>query len=91
MNLEGKTAVITGGASGLGAATVSNFHERGANIAIFDLNDELGNAVVAELGERALYVNVNVTDEASVAAGIDATLEAFGDIHICCNLSLIHI
>ena len=85
MDIAGKVAVITGGASGLGAATTHRLAGLGAKIAIFDLNEDLGNAMAAELGDNVIYQNVNVADEASVQDGIAATLEAFGDLHIACN------
>lgn len=85
MNLENKVAVITGGASGLGEATVRRFVKHGAAVAIFDLNDERGNAIADELGDSVAYYNVNVTDEASASAAVDATVERFGAIHINCN------
>ena len=85
MDIEGKVAVITGGASGLGAATARRFTKAGARIAIFDLNDELGAAMAAELGDGASYHRVNVADEESVAAAIGEVMERNGAIHICCN------
>lgn len=85
MDLKDKTAIITGGASGLGAATARRFAGLGANIAIFDLNDELGNAMAAELGDGASYHNVNVTDEESVSSAIAEVMGRTGAVHICCN------
>ena len=85
MDIAGKVAVITGGASGLGAATTHRLAGLGAKIAIFDLNEDLGNAMEAALGDNVIYQNVNVADEGSVQDGIAATLEAFGDLHIACN------
>lgn len=86
MELNGKVAVVTGGASGLGRATVERFAKGGAKVAIFDMNAELGNELVAELGEdNALFCNVNVADEDSVKAGVDAVMNKFGAIHINCN------
>ena len=85
MELQDKVAVITGGASGLGRATVKRFVAGGAKCAIFDMNEEKGNALAAEHAGSVIYCNVNVTDEDSVKAGIDATMEAFGAIHINCN------
>ena len=91
MNIQGKTAIVTGGASGLGEATVRRYHANGANVAIFDMNDERGNAVAAELScvrdGSAIYQNVNVTDEATVKAALAATVEAFGAVHICNNFA----
>jgi NAD(P)-dependent dehydrogenase (short-subunit alcohol dehydrogenase family) len=85
MEIAGKVAVITGGASGLGEATVRRLARMGAKVAIFDMNSERGNAVATELGDAVLFQQVNVTDEASVQAGIAATVQRFGAIHICCN------
>tara|TARA_R110002072_G_scaffold4245_12_gene30097 strand:+ start:2367 stop:3158 length:792 start_codon:yes stop_codon:yes gene_type:complete len=87
MDLKDKVAVITGGASGLGRATVKRFVANGAKAAIFDMNEEKGNQLVEEFPGQVIFCNVNVTDEASVAAGIAATMEAFGAIHICCNFA----
>ncbi|MYM63451.1 SDR family NAD(P)-dependent oxidoreductase [Pseudomaricurvus sp. HS19] len=85
MDIAGKTAVITGGASGLGRATAERFIADGANVAIFDLNDKLGNEVAELLGERAMYINVNVADETSVRNALDAVMDKWGALHICCN------
>lgn len=85
MELKDKVAVITGGASGLGEATVRRYHANGARVAIFDMNEKRGTAIASELGSEVIYQNVNVCDEASVQAGIDATLAEFGAIHLCSN------
>ena len=82
MDLQGKTALVTGGASGLGEATVRRYHDHGANVAILDMNDERGEALATELGDRVQYFSGNVTDEDSVAAIIEATADAFGALHI---------
>ena len=85
MDINGKVAIVTGGASGLGEATVRRYLGLGAKVAIFDMNAERGEAMVAELGESLIYRQVNVADEEQVAAAIAATVEAFGAIHICNN------
>ncbi len=64
-------ALVSGGASGLGQATVRQLHARGAHVVIADLNAEKGEALASELGERAEFVATNVTDEASVQAAVD--------------------
>jgi len=87
MDLKGKVAVITGGASGLGRATVKRFVAHGAKAAIFDMNAEKANKLVAEFPGKVIFCNVNVTSEESVAAGIAATIKEFGAIHICCNFA----
>ncbi|NIB42345.1 SDR family oxidoreductase [Pseudomaricurvus alkylphenolicus] len=87
MQLENSVAVITGGASGLGEATVRKFHSMGAMVSIFDMNDEAGEALVKELGGSVIYQHIDVASEASVKAGLESTLREFGAIHICCNFA----
>ena len=83
MQLSTTAAVITGGASGLGAATARHFAANGAKVALFDLNAEAGEALAAELG--GTFHKVDVTNEDSVAAGIKAAKEAMGTITACVN------
>ena len=86
MEIQDKVVVITGGASGLGRATADYFRARGARVAIFDLNEEMGNAAVAELGEdNALFLATDVTSEESVTAAVEATMDRFGAIHVNIN------
>lgn len=85
MDIKDKVAVVTGGASGLGRATVELFVSKGAKVAIFDMNAEAGEALAAELGDNVVYHNVNVVDEASVQTALDKTVAKFGALHICCN------
>ena len=85
MDINGKVAIITGGASGLGWATSELLHSMGAKIAIFDMNDELGQQRAETLGDGASYHSVNVADDESVANGIAAVKEGFGTVHIVCN------
>lgn len=85
MDIDDKVAVITGGASGLGRATAEHLVARGARVAIFDIQTELGGQLAWDLGERVLFVEVDVRSEDSVAAGIEAVLARFGQIHICVN------
>lgn len=85
MEIKGKVAVVTGGASGLGEATVRRYVANGARVAVFDMNDERGNALATELCDAVIYQNVNVASEEAVEAAIAATVAAFGEIHICNN------
>jgi NAD(P)-dependent dehydrogenase (short-subunit alcohol dehydrogenase family) len=87
MDINNKVAVITGGASGLGEATMRRYLEQGAKVAIFDMNDERGNMLAEQLGDNLRYFNVNVTDPESVSKAIAGTLEAFGVIHILNNFA----
>jgi 3-hydroxyacyl-CoA dehydrogenase/3-hydroxy-2-methylbutyryl-CoA dehydrogenase len=85
MELQNKVAVVTGGASGLGRATVERFAGRGASVAIFDLNEEAGVDLASELGSQVMFCRVNVAEDDSVASGIDAVMKKFGAIHISVN------
>ena len=85
MNLEGKVAVITGGASGLGEATAEKFIAAGARVALFDRDEERGQALAKKHAGRAIFAKVNVADEAEAVAGFAAAREAFGAVHVCVN------
>lgn len=85
MELQEKVAIVTGGASGLGRATVERFAAEGANVAIFDLNDEAGTALANRLGSNAIFCPVDVVDDATISAGIESVMDAFGAIHVCVN------
>lgn len=85
MDIRGKAAVVTGGASGIGEGIVRALAGKGARVAIFDLNEARGRALASELGDSAIFAKVNVTDEGSVTAGIAQTMSAFGAIHVCVN------
>ena len=85
MEIKGSVAVVTGGASGLGEATVRNYVEGGGRVGILDLQEERGQALASELGDSAIFCPANVTDEQSVQSAIDKTAEAFGAIHIAVN------
>ena len=76
-------AVVTGGASGLGAATARALAAKGVKVAIFDLQEEKGKAVAAEIG--GVFCEVNVTDDASVDAGFAKAREAHGQERVLVN------
>jgi NAD(P)-dependent dehydrogenase (short-subunit alcohol dehydrogenase family) len=86
MRIEGASALVAGGASGLGAATVRALHEAGATVAIADLNVDKGTELAAELGERASFMEANVTEAAAVSAAVEAAANAEGGLRIsvCC-------
>ncbi len=83
MDISGKAAIVTGGASGLGAATASALAEAGAKVAIFDMNMDLAKEVAAEIGGTA--VSVNVSDDASVDAAFNTARDAHGPARILVN------
>ena len=83
--LTGKTAIITGGARGMGAATAKLFVEEGANVVITDILEEEGKATAEALGEAAIFVKHDVRLEADWESVVSAALEVFGAIHILLN------
>lgn len=90
MDLSNKvSAIVTGGASGLGEATARGLAGKGVKVALFDLNGERGEKVAGEIG--ALYCHVDVTDEASVDAGLDKARAAHGQERILVNCAGIAI
>jgi NAD(P)-dependent dehydrogenase (short-subunit alcohol dehydrogenase family) len=78
--LPNQTLLITGGASGLGAATARRFVGAGAHVVLADVNASLGEALAAELGDNARFVRTDVTDETSVQAAVSLALEIFGGL-----------
>ncbi|NKB33571.1 MAG: SDR family NAD(P)-dependent oxidoreductase [Pseudomonadales bacterium] len=85
MDLENKTAFITGGASGLGLATARNFVAAGAKVFLYDLNADSLEQAAAEFGDSAGWQAGDVADEEAVKQAITAATEAFGTIHINVN------
>ena len=87
MKISGKTAIVTGGASGLGEATAIRLYNAGANVVIVDLQEELGQALAAKLGDRAIFVKGNVASVEDVQAFIKAAVDKFGAVHILANIA----
>lgn len=85
MNIQGKTALVSGGASGLGAATARMLSEAGGNVVILDLNEAGGRALAEELGGSARYVKADVSDASQTEAAVKVALESFGALHIAVN------
>ena len=85
MKLQGRTAIVTGGASGFGEGIVRRFAEEGARVIIADRNGEAAQALAAELGSDHLGVRVDVADAADVASLIQQTLAATGRLDILVN------
>src|SRR5690348_18249271 len=82
---DGRVAIITGAARGIGAGTAKRFVEEGAAVAVFDINEEQAAETAANLGGKAIGVGVNVTDAASVEAGVGRVLEELGGLHVLIN------
>ena len=83
--LDGKLAVISGGARGQGAAEARLFAAEGARVVVGDVLDDEGRAVAAELGPEAAYARLDVTDEAGWAAVVELAEERFGPVDVLVN------
>ncbi len=85
MQLQGSTALVTGGASGLGEACVRRFVAHGANVIIVDRDDEKGSALASELGGATGFAKADVTSEADIQNAINTALSVFGSLNIVVN------
>ena len=88
MKLKNKTAIITGGANGLGRATALLFAKEGANVVVADMDENAGSKVINDIknsGGRGLFVKVNVSDQQEVNNLVSAALKEFGKLHILIN------
>jgi len=85
VRLEGKIAAITGAASGFGAAAARRFVAEGAKVVLGDIQRDAGNAVAAELGDAAVYVDCDVTNEDHIANMVDTAVSKWGRLDIMYN------
>jgi 3(or 17)beta-hydroxysteroid dehydrogenase len=83
--LQGKVAVVTGGAAGIGEATVRRFHAEGARVVIADVDAPAGEALAAELGEGAAYVALDVRSEPGWIQALATVAGRFGGLHVLVN------
>lgn len=83
--IDGKVALVTGGASGIGAAVVDTFAAKGAQVAVVDLDGEAADKKAAQLGGRGSGFACDVTDPAAVEATVARVLEAYGRIDVLVN------
>lgn len=83
--LDGKVAVITGGSSGIGNASVRLFVKEGAKVVFGDIQDELGEALAEELGPNVIYLHSDVRNESEIKALIDLAVEKFGRLDCMFN------
>src|SRR5262245_37291137 len=86
MNLEGRSAIVTGGAGGLGAATVRRLLDGGAGVAIFDRDGERAKALANELGEKAGAAEGDVNDDGDVATAIEVA-QSLGALSVVVNVA----
>ena len=91
MQISNATAVVTGGASGLGEACARAIVGAGGKVALLDMNADKGEALAAELGDAAVFARTDVTDEADVSAALDACVAAHGGVNVAINCAGIAI
>lgn len=82
---SGKTVIITGGAASIGAAITRTFHKKSANVVIAARTAAKGEAIAADLGERALFVPTDIRDDAALQALVDAAVAQFGSLDVVVN------
>ncbi|MDN2501020.1 SDR family oxidoreductase [Nocardia nova] len=82
MRLEGKVAIVTGGAGGIGRGIVRAFAKEGAGILFIDINDEAGRELERELAGAAAYLHADITREESAELIVAAAVERFGSVHV---------
>jgi NAD(P)-dependent dehydrogenase (short-subunit alcohol dehydrogenase family) len=85
IDLSGKVAVVTGGCSGIGRGTVQVLHRAGARVACVDVQDDKGEALVAEIADRALYLHADVTSESEMATAFGEVVARWGGIDVVFN------
>src|SRR5580658_2721544 len=83
--LKDKVAIVTGGAGGIGRATVERFIAEGARVVIADIDAEAGHALARELGDDAAFRETNVADAEQVQALVDFTVDRFGGLQVMFN------
>lgn len=86
--LKGKTALVTGGGSGIGRAISMTMAREGARVAVVDFNADVGRecvSLIEQVGGSAIFLHVDVTEEAQVKSMVEQTVAAFGRLDIACN------
>ena len=88
--LDGKVAIVTGGASGIGRGIVERFMAEGSRVVIADIEADMGEQLAATLGSRAIFQRTDVSDPEQVGALIATTVEKFGGLHVMVNNAAVY-
>ncbi|WP_024794385.1 SDR family NAD(P)-dependent oxidoreductase [Tomitella biformata] len=83
--LAGKTAIVTGGAGGIGRGIVRAFTKQGANVLFVDINEEAGKALAEEVGDQARFISLDISQQENAAKIVAAAVEAFGRLDVLVN------
>jgi NAD(P)-dependent dehydrogenase (short-subunit alcohol dehydrogenase family) len=89
--LDGRAAIVTGGATLIGRAVVRALHDAGASVAVADIDEDGGRALADELGERILFVRTDLRDDAEVEALVQNAVGAFGRLDVLVNLATSYV
>lgn len=89
--LKGKVAIVTGGATKIGAHVVRAFHKEGSKVVVADIDAKGGQGVADELGESVLFVKTDLADDGQIAACVARAVAAFGGIDFLINLACVYI
>src|ERR1051326_7104953 len=89
--LDGRTAIVTGGATLIGRAVVQALHEAGASVSVADVDEEGGRSLADELDERVLFVPTDLRDDAQIDALVTRTVDRFGGLDILVNLATSYV
>jgi NAD(P)-dependent dehydrogenase (short-subunit alcohol dehydrogenase family) len=89
--LKGKVAIVTGGATKIGAAVARAFHREGTKVVIADINGKDGEAVASAIGKDVVFVKTDLADDAQIANCVGRTVAAFGGIDFLINLACVYI
>ena len=89
--LKGKVAIVTGGATMIGAAVVRAFQREGTKVVIADINQEAGQAAAKPLGKDVLFVKTDLADDAQIAACVERTVATFSGVDFLVNLACVYI
>lgn len=89
--LQGKTAIVTGGSTIIGAAVVREFHARGTRVAVADIDEAGGAALQRELGDSVLFVRTDISDDAQIAHCVRSAADKFGGVDFLVNLACSYV
>ena len=90
-DLEGRTAIVTGGATLIGRAVVEALHAAGAAVAVADIDEEGGRSLADSLGDRVLFQPTDIRDDGAIERFVDATVERFGGVDVLVNLACSYV
>jgi NAD(P)-dependent dehydrogenase (short-subunit alcohol dehydrogenase family) len=89
--VKGKVAIVTGGATLIGAEVVRAFHDAGSKVVVADINEKDGQVLAGKLGSNVLFVKTDLADDSQIASCVERTVKTFGGIDFLVNLACVYI